>query len=119
MKNSEKWLTPPLCIDIERHYTLSSGLAGGEGVAWLKGNIMSGLAIGIGSAIIAPMVAPALSKAAKPLVKAAIKGGLMLFETGKEKLAEAHEIVDDLLAEARAEPSTPEGYDGAAKNATK
>jgi hypothetical protein len=72
-------------------------------VAWLKGNIVTGLAIGIGSAIIAPLVVPALSKAAKPLAKAAVKGGLVLFETSKEKLAEAHELVDDLLAEARAE----------------
>ncbi len=72
-------------------------------MAWLKGNIITGLAIGIGSAIVAPLVVPALSKAAKPLAKAAIKGGLVLFETSKEKLAEAHELVDDLLAEARAE----------------
>ena len=69
----------------------------------MKGNIVTGLAIGIGSAIIAPLVVPALSKAAKPLAKAAVKGGLVLFETSKEKLAEAHELVDDLLAEARAE----------------
>ena len=72
-------------------------------MAWLKGNIVTGLAIGIGSAIIAPLVVPALSKAAKPLAKAAVKGGLVLFETSKEKLAVAHELVDDLLAEARAE----------------
>lgn len=76
-------------------------------MAWLKGNIVSGLAIGVGSAILAPIVGPALSKAAKPLAKAAIKGGLALFETGKEKFAEAYEIVDDLIAEARAEISTP------------
>jgi hypothetical protein len=61
------------------------------------------LAIGIGSAIVAPLVIPALSKAARPLAKAAIKGGLVLWETGKEKLAEAHELVDDLLAEAKTE----------------
>jgi hypothetical protein len=72
-------------------------------VASLKGSIVTGLAIGIGSAIIAPLVVPALSKAAKPFAKAAIKGGLVLFETSKEKLAVAHELVDDLLAEARAE----------------
>ena len=69
----------------------------------MKGNIVTGLAIGIGAAIIAPLVVPALSKAAKPLAKAAVKGGLVLFETSKEKLAEAHELVDDLLTEARAE----------------
>jgi len=71
--------------------------------SWWKGNIVSGLAIGIGSAIVAPLVIPALSKAARPLAKAAIKGGLVLWETGKEKLAEAHELVDDLLAEAKTE----------------
>jgi len=84
-------------------------------VAWLKGNIVSGLAIGIGSAIIAPLVIPALSKAAKPLAKAAIKGGLVLFETGKEKLAEAQELMDDLLAEAKAELAAPEGENPAAE----
>jgi Protein of unknown function (DUF5132) len=88
-------------------------------VAWLKNNIVSGLAIGIGSAIIAPMITPALSKAAKPLAKAAIKGGLMLFETGKEKLAEAYEVVDDLLAEARAEIAAPQGDDNIPKDGTK
>jgi hypothetical protein len=88
-------------------------------VAWLKGNIVSGLAIGIGSAIIAPLVIPALSKAAKPLAKAAIKGGLVLFETGKEKLAEAQELMDDLLAEAKAELEAPEAESPAVKGRKK
>jgi len=88
-------------------------------VAWLKGNIISGLAIGIGSAIIAPLVIPALSKAAKPLAKAAIKGGLVLYETGKEKLAEAQELMDDLLAEAKAELEAPEGERPAAQDRKK
>jgi hypothetical protein len=72
-------------------------------VGWFKGNIVTGLVIGVGSAIVAPLVVPALSKAAKPLAKAAIKGGLALFETGREKLAEMHEVVDDLVAEAKTE----------------
>ena len=88
-------------------------------MAWLKGNIISGLAIGVGSAIIAPLVVPALSKAAKPLAKAAIKGGLVLFETGKEKLAEAQELIDDLLAEARAELAMPEEEGTAIKDRIK
>ena len=85
----------------------------------MKGNIISGLAIGIGSAIIAPLVIPALSKAAKPLAKAAIKGGLVLYETGKEKLAEAQELMDDLLAEAKAELEAPEGESSAAQSRKK
>jgi hypothetical protein len=71
--------------------------------SWFKGNIVSGLAIGIGSAVIAPMIIPALSKVAKPLAKAAIKSGLLLYETGKERFAEVSEVVDDLVAEAKSE----------------
>jgi len=71
--------------------------------SWWKGDIVSGLAIGIGAAVVAPLVIPALSKTARPLAKAAIKGGLVLWQTGKEKLAEGCELVDDLLAEAKTE----------------
>jgi len=52
----------------------------------LKGNIFTGLAIGIGAAVLAPTVLPVLVGAAKPLVKAAIKGGIILYEKGKENL---------------------------------
>ena len=69
----------------------------------LKGTIFGGLAIGIGSAILAPIVIPILASVAKPLAKASIKGGLMLFEKGKEVVAETQEVVEDLVAEAKAE----------------
>ncbi len=68
-----------------------------------KGNIVTGLAIGIGTTIIGPMVIKVLASVAKPLTKAAIKGGITLYETNKEKLAEMKEMVDDLAAEAHAE----------------
>ena len=68
-----------------------------------KGNILGGLAIGIGSAVLAPVVIPILSRTAKPLAKAAIKGSLLMYEKGKEKMAEAQEVVEDLMAEARSE----------------
>ena len=38
-----------------------------------KGNLITGLAIGIGAAILAPVVIPVVAAAAKPLLKAAIK----------------------------------------------
>lgn len=81
--------------------------------SWWKGNIGSGLAIGVGSLIIAPLVIPVLSKTTRPLVKAAIKGGLVLWGTGKEKIAEAYELVEDLVAEAKSEiaSETPPGTD--------
>lgn len=83
----------------------------------LKGNILGGLAIGIGAAILAPAVVPALASIVKPLAKAAIKGGIILYEKGKETVAEISEMVEDIVAEAKVEiteakevtPTGPEG----------
>jgi hypothetical protein len=72
----------------------------------LKGNIITGLAIGVGTAILAPVVIPMIASIAKPLAKAAIKGGIMLYEKNREFIAEATEVVEDLVAEARAELDT-------------
>jgi hypothetical protein len=71
----------------------------------LKGNVLTGLAIGIGAAVLAPAVLPVLASVAKPVAKAAIKGGLVLFEKGKETFAEMGEVVEDLVAEAKSELS--------------
>jgi hypothetical protein len=49
-----------------------------------------------------------LASVAKPVAKAAIKGGLVLFEKGKETFAEMGEVVEDLVAEAKAEISEAE-----------
>ena len=68
-----------------------------------KGNILGGLAIGIGASVVAPVVIPILATVVKPLTKAAIKGGFLLYEKGRESLAEAQEVIEDLVAEAKAE----------------
>jgi peptide subunit release factor 1 (eRF1) len=69
----------------------------------LKGNVMTGLAIGIGAAILAPAVIPVVANVAKPLLKAAIKTGIIMFEKGKETVAELNEVFEDIVAEAKAE----------------
>ena len=69
----------------------------------LKGNIVTGLAIGVGSSILAPVVIPILASVVKPMAKAAIKGGFLLYQKGREVAAEAQEVVEDLVAETRAE----------------
>jgi galactitol-specific phosphotransferase system IIC component len=69
----------------------------------LKGKIVTGLALGIGAAVVAPVVLPVLAAAAKPLAKAAIKSGILLYDKGKETFAELGEVVDDLIAEAKSE----------------
>lgn len=69
----------------------------------LKGNILTGLAIGIGASVLAPAVIPVLANIVKPLAKAAVKGGIILYEKGLETFAETKEVIEDLVAEAKAE----------------
>ncbi len=63
------------------------------------------LGVGIGMAALAVLrgVTPAFRGAGRPLAKATIKGGLVLFEKGREKAAQFGEVFEDLVAEARAE----------------
>lgn len=71
-----------------------------------KGNIATGLAIGIGAAILTPVILPLLSSIGKPLAKSAIKSGILVYEKGRETFAELGEVLDDLVAEAKAEMET-------------
>jgi hypothetical protein len=68
-----------------------------------KGNIVTGLAIGVGAIILAPIMVPAARNVVKPLAKATIKGGMMLYEKGRELIAEGAEVVEDIYVEAKAE----------------
>jgi len=80
----------------------------------LKGNVMTGLAIGIGAAVLAPAVIPALANVAKPLLKAAIKTGIIMFEKGKETAAELGEVFEDIVAEAKSEVAEAHNHIAAA-----
>jgi len=80
----------------------------------LKGNIVSGLAIGVGVTILAPLLIPILAGIAKPLAKGAIKGGILVYEKGKELAGEVTEVVEDLAAEARSELSASQKEGGTA-----
>ncbi len=89
----------------------------------LKGSVLTGLAIGIGAAIVAPTVLPALVGVAKPFIKAVIKSGIIIYEKGKENAAELSEVFEDIVAEAKSEMAdthkeaaaavAPEGETGA------
>ena len=69
----------------------------------VKGTVLTGLVIGIGAAVLAPAVLPVLAGVAKPLAKAAMKSGLILYNKGKEVVAEVGEVTEDLWAEAKTE----------------
>jgi hypothetical protein len=68
-----------------------------------EGNIVGGLALCIGAVILAPIMMPAVRNVARPLAKAAIKGGIMAYEKGRELISEGAEAVEDIYIEAQAE----------------
>ncbi len=61
------------------------------------------IALGIGAVVLAPIVIPVIAKASKPLVKATIKNSLGLYKKGRSAIAEAGEVLQDIIAEANAE----------------
>ncbi|PPQ35358.1 DUF5132 domain-containing protein [Rhodopila globiformis] len=71
------------------------------------GNIVTGLAIGIGATILAPLVAPAVSTILRPAAKTVIKGGILAYDWGRQAAAEVSEAASDMAAEARAEAQHP------------
>lgn len=67
----------------------------------LKGNIFTGIALGVGAAILGPVIIPRLARVAKPLAKAAIKGGFTLLDKGKELAVEVGETVENIVTELK------------------
>jgi glucokinase len=65
--------------------------------------ILLGVGIGLGSAIAIPAVAGILAVVGRPLVKAALKHGVLAAERSRERLAIVAEGFEDLVAEVRAE----------------
>jgi hypothetical protein len=67
-----------------------------------KGSVAT-ILVGIGVAVVAPTILPALASGLRPLAKAVIKGGVIIYDAVKETVAEAGEQLSDLVAEAKAE----------------
>lgn len=68
-----------------------------------KGDIGPGLAVGIGVAVVAPLLAPVIGGVVRPLAEAVVKAGLLAVDAGREGLARLEEAIGDMAAEARAE----------------
>ena len=76
----------------------------------LKGSWGAAL-VGVGVALVAPTVLPAVGAALRPLAKSAIKGGVMLYDTVKESIAR-----DLKRAQANGRPPlSPSGIGGTFK----
>lgn len=67
------------------------------------GNIVTGLAIGVGTALLAPVLVPAIGNVLRPAAKAAIKGGIVAYDWAREAAAQVGEAASDMAAEARSE----------------
>ena len=63
----------------------------------------SGFALGLGAGLLGPKVLPVAADAARPLLKASVKAGLLAIERGREAAAHVKEAIEDGVAEARSE----------------
>lgn len=70
-----------------------------------SGNIGTGLVVGAGAAILAPIVMPLVGGLLKTVTKEVIKTGLLAYEGGKGVVASTATTFQDLTAEAKAELS--------------
>ncbi len=75
-----------------------------------EGGLGTGLAVGIGVAVLGPLLRPLVANVVRPAAKMAIRGGIYAYDRGREMAAQAREMADDAVVEARsemaAEPAT-------------
>jgi hypothetical protein len=81
----------------------------------LEGGIGAGVVAAIGVAVLAPVIAPVLRSTAK----LAIRGGLMAYDYGRQRVADLGEMAGDLAAEARAEAAGADSSTSGGHRSTK
>ena len=77
---------------------LLDDMVGGLTSSWVPSVL-----VGVGVALVAPIVVPALAGGMRPLAKAVVRGGMMVYDKGAEVIAEASEQLSDMVAEVRSE----------------
>lgn len=77
------------------------------------GNVVTGLAIGVGVLLLAPIVKPLV----RPVAKSVMKAGIAAYDQGRAALAELNEQAGDMVAEVRAEMEGKAGGNGAERRA--
>ena len=80
-----------------------------------KGNLATGLAIGVGAIIFGPTLIQTIGGILRPAAKTLIKGGMVFY---RETLSELGEMATDLVAEASAEPNQEAGSGAAQERHT-
>jgi hypothetical protein len=77
----------------------------GVGAALIEVGLIPGMIIGVAAAY-APKYLPNLGERLQPLFRGAVRGAYRLGRKTKEAVAEAHEQVQDIVAEVHAEDTT-------------
>lgn len=72
-----------------------------------KTNILVGVSSAVAVLVLAPVLGPVIATVGRPIAKSLLKGGLMLYEKGREAAALAGETVEDMVAEIKAEETAP------------
>jgi hypothetical protein len=68
-----------------------------------KGTIGAMLVGGVVGVFLAPIVTPAIARAARPTARAIAKAGMAIYQRGQQAVAELRETVEDVAAEINAE----------------
>jgi Protein of unknown function (DUF5132) len=74
----------------------------GVGVIVFEAALLPGLVLGV-AAMLAPKVLPNLGAALNPLFKSTVRGAYQVGRKTKEMMAEAHEHVNDIVAEVHSD----------------
>lgn len=69
----------------------------------LKNEAMKTIALGVTAAAATLILVPTVARMGRPFARAAIKTGIIFYEKARETAAEMGEVLEDLVAEARAE----------------
>jgi len=66
-------------------------------------DLFRGVALGIGVAVLTPLVIAALAPALKPVARSALKAGIRVYEKGRETVEIVGETIEDITAEVEEE----------------
>jgi polyhydroxyalkanoate synthesis regulator phasin len=84
----------------------------------LPGGFGTGVLVGIGAATLIPLAARMLAGAGKPLIKEAVKGGLLVMDQGKSLYNETRSSISDASTEAKEEVSAAQAKAESKKSTT-
>jgi hypothetical protein len=70
---------------------------------FFKSNLAVGITAALAATVLAPVLVPIIAAAGRPVAKSLVKGGVILYEKGRETVAGAGEVMEDLIAEVRSE----------------